>query len=157
MRAKDSDTLKERLLRNFKENERGCWVWQLARTRNTGYGAMRWNGRTQAVHRLSWLCFRGEIPEDKPCICHTCDNRACINPDHLFCGTRAENMADMTRKGRQSKGETKGNNKLSEEQVLEIRHLAKEGFSQPDLAKKFNVDQSTISLILSRKRWQHLT
>lgn len=77
-----------------------CWPWTSA-TRKTGYGCFRFNGRTHASHRIAYLIRHGHIPSDKPFVCHSCDNRICVNPAHLWPGTNSDNMQDMMRKGRQ--------------------------------------------------------
>jgi hypothetical protein len=76
-----------------------CWVW-LGKRSSNGYGLFYMNGSDKRAHRLAYQFRFGEIPEGK-LICHKCDNRLCINPDHLFAGSAKDNMDDMISKGRQ--------------------------------------------------------
>lgn len=88
-----------------KINKGDCWEWQGVIGHN-GYGRFEVGGRNGILfraHRFSWLFYRGEIP-DGFVICHSCDNRKCANPDHLWIGTQTENMQDASRKGRMSIG-----------------------------------------------------
>lgn len=97
----------KRLLRHcIPEPNSGCWLWTgtlKKPVRGLGYGHFRVSGKTKVAHRVSWEIFRGPIP-DGLCVCHKCDVSICVNPDHLFLGTRLDNIEDMVAKGRQSNG-----------------------------------------------------
>jgi hypothetical protein len=142
----------------------GCWEYTEARSK-TGYGQFQVGPRRQAqAHRFSWLLAHGPIPPGM-CVCHSCDNPACVRPTHLWLGTHAENMADMTRKGRQAKGDrvhvsigsSNGNAKLTEDTVRDIRARLAAGEQQRALAAAYGASQSTIGLIARRITWRHVS
>lgn len=115
-----------------------------------GYGKV---GKSLRIaSRISWEIHFGPIP-DNLCVLHKCDVPICVNPDHLFLGTKADNSADMINKGRQKKGVLLPQSKLTDEIVREIRS-SKE--TQQALAKKYGVSQTTISMAKRRIRWTHI-
>ena len=134
------------------EPNSGCWLW-VGNATPSGYG-VSWSGKTMRAHRHSWEIHVGPIPANK-IICHKCDNRLCVNPDHLFLGTNKENTADAWRKGRMKRflGEAHGQAKFVNADVLDIRAS---GDSVISLAKKYGVNSETIYNILKRKPWVHL-
>ena len=131
-----------------------CWLW-LASVVTAGYGAFWLNNSIQGAHRVVWIIEnKCEIPVDKPCILHSCNNPRCCNPKHLRIGTHQENMDDMIKDGRQARGEKNGGHKLTKQQVVEI-FLSTD--KQCILAKKYGVVNSAISNIKSGKKWELLT
>lgn len=90
-------------------------------------------------------------------VCHRCDNRICVNPDHLFLGTPADNSRDMARKNRSTRGSRNPQAKLSEGDVRKIRRSYEAGgVTQAQLSERFNVNGVTISNIITRKTWRHV-
>lgn len=160
---------------NHVDKTSDCWIWTGPK-RTTGYGQThvwhktRW--KLEQAHRVAWELTNGPIPSGI-FICHTCDVRLCVRPDHLFLGTARENTRDMVRKGRArggrhigaanyfaqhpeiSRGERNGRAKLTEQQVTEIRQRrADGGTSQVELARQFGVSQGMISKIVRRDNWR---
>lgn len=154
-----------------------CWVWTGALS-TPGYGQFIAGGKNYSTHRLSWMIHFGEIPHDGSyhgiCVCHTCDNRQCVNPNHLFIGTAAENIADRDSKGRTAAGDRNGYQgsvvkrgaehpeaKLSSEQIEEIRALYKprsrSGFSTIALGRRFGVHNATIGRVVRGQTYQTST
>lgn len=172
-------------LRVFHESyavnqESGCWEWLKSLTPK-GYGIFNRDGY-QTAHRWAFATLCTEIPKGL-CVCHRCDNRKCVNPDHLWLGTQADNIADMFEKGRDRqyigprpwvgrygdenvsrvhrdrmpRGERTNTAKLTAEKVLEIRraYQAREA-NQVELAAAHGVTQTAISCIILRKSWAHI-
>ncbi len=135
-----------------------CWFWMGALDTG-GYGLMQSTISSKA-HRISWTLFHGNIPKDKK-VLHKCDNRNCVNPDHLFLGSQYDNVHDMIAKGRARKasqnGEENGFSKLKEEQILEIRNKYKNGnTSCKKLANEYSCSPMNICRIINRKLWSHV-
>lgn len=143
-----------------KVHKRGpddCWEW-IAGQNAMGYGflAHRVKGLSTLAHRVSYHIHHGEIP-DGLCVLHRCDNPPCVNPAHLWLGTRAENMADKMSKGRQPVGSRHWYSKLTEAKVLEARLLYAGGtVSQRAVAEMLGVDGATTAVMLSGKTWKHV-
>lgn len=153
----------------------GCWLWRGAMDRTTGYGVIGLprtgepagtrTSRCVGAHRLSWEIHHGPIPPDM-FVCHDCDRsypvgstayRRCVRPEHLFLGTRGDNMRDMHAKGRAYGGQTHPQARLTAALVLEIRRqYDEEGFGQGALAEAFGVSRKSIDNVVRRKTWAHV-
>lgn len=131
-----------------------CWNW-LANKNRRGYGDFRYLKGHISAPRMAWILTKGNIPNGMY-VCHHCDNPSCCNPAHLFLGTPQNNVQDMVNKGRQRKGESQVNAKLTGKEVLEIRELAKNGQFQYEIAKLYGISQRLVWNIIHRKAWKHL-
>ncbi len=150
----------------------GCWLWT-GGVLTDGYGAfgIMHNGNHYSfrAHRVSYGLAENEPVPDELLVCHKCDIPLCVNPDHLFLGTPADNSMDMIKKGRSGKGlkkistscargEHHGRAKLTAAEVQEIRTI----LSQPNrpsyeqIGQQFGVNQSHIHRIAHRKAWSHV-
>ena len=127
----------------------GCHIW--LGPSNYGYGVTRRirKGKSISVHRIAWQEVNGEIPTGY-CVLHKCDNRLCVNPRHLFLGTKADNNRDRASKGRSCRGEDTPSNKLKYDEVVEI--LAS-GMSSSKLASMYSVSSHTIRDIKKKRKW----
>ena len=147
-----------RFIEKIEIEHDGCWLWLAAKLPN-GYGRFNHGGRVGYAHRFAFEHANGPIPDGKE-VCHRCDNRSCVNPAHLFAGTRQENMRDMVSKGRghwqrdperaREMGRRVGRlglagRKLSKEDAEVVRYLLDRGSFVPDIAKVFGVHATTIS------------
>lgn len=131
-----------------------CWEWMGA-TYTKGYGQFA----SDCAHRWSWRIHRGPIPRGLH-VLHRCDNRTCVNPDHLFLGTNLDNVRDMDAKGRRvvvvQRGEKCWRAKLTPEQVVEIRSLFQGGTNRGRLSRQFGVTWQAIDAIVNRRCWRHV-
>lgn len=150
----------------------GCWLWRGPRT-SKGYGNFWHNGGRMYAHRYSWEILHDPIAEGL-CVLHRCDTPLCVNPTHLFLGTRADNIEDCRRKGRTSKGDAHpkrrgigvakgaqhGRAKLTDEQVQAIRTAYQPGRGNERnyaaLAKHYGVNKTQIMRVVRRITWKHL-
>ena len=148
-----------------------CWEWT-GSMRANGYGCFWYRGKHQQAHRVAWQLERGDIP-DGLYACHRCDNRRCVRPDHLFLGTPSENNYDASSKGRNGAhthpekyrngcpikpiGEQNGIAKLTAQAVRDIRALAANGHRHKSIASRYGVDKSSISKVVRRETWGHIS
>ena len=148
----------DRFWAKVKKIDGGCWEWQAAKS-VAGYGRFKVNGHLVLPHRYSYELHYGPIPEGL-WVLHRHDNPGCVNPEHLFLGTRSDNMIDCFRKGRWVNNVPLGENhpdaKLTNKDVLAIRQAHREGCIQKDLALKYGVGRQCISKIVTRQTWKHI-
>jgi len=138
-----------------------CWLWTGARV--GGYGSFTYLGGARKAHRISWGIRNGYIPESNLCVCHKCDTALCVNPDHFFLGTVAQNIADRDAKGRQRKyvrsDYTKENHKakLTADQVMEIRKSFSERTETlQELSDRFRIHIRSVIMITTRRNWRNI-
>jgi DNA-binding CsgD family transcriptional regulator len=138
-----------------------CLLWTGSKD-YSGYGrcGVAFARHIHFAHRMSWFLANG--PFDRRLrVLHRCDTPSCVNPAHLFLGTQADNVADMTAKGRnrspQRFGEANPVSKLTEAQVREIRRMKDEGVcSQAEISRRFGVSPMTVSRAVRGQSWSHL-
>lgn len=139
--------------RYIPEPNSGCWIWTAALD-SKGYGLAWLFRRCLKAHRLSWVMHNRPLKEGEY-VLHKCDNRSCVNPDHLFVGSLADNARDCRDKGRSAirRGIACNTAKLTPEKVLEIRRSP---LNSCQLARKFGVRHSSIWNIRHGRSWKHL-
>ena len=157
---KERPTIEQRFWRKVDKTT-SCWNWTAAKMENGGHGEFRIDGTMRLAHRVSWKLKHGKWPDFL--LCHSCDNPACVNPDHLFEGTQADNMEDMRNKGRGYQlppvkfvGESNGQAKLTREIVLLARQAHAAGRSVRSIAKEYGVSQPTMRFAVMGKTWGHV-
>lgn len=160
-----------RLLAAAQFDEDGCWYWRGSKG-SASYAYIRLAGKTVRAHRASYTFFSGPIP-DGLSVCHHCDHPSCVNPHHLFLGSRKDNARDMVRKGRGARqidatqshfrsgsapdGERGSGAKLTEAQALEIISKRRGGVKTKALAQQYGVDRTTIQRLMRGQNWKRLT
>ena len=156
---KESTVLKKFWERVEVKGENECWCWTGAK-KPSGYGKFSINGKTQTTHRYSYFLHNNNKMPKNFC-CHTCDNRLCVNPKHLYDGTHTDNMRDASERHRfNHHGEHNTKSKLTEELVLSIRAEYKRDSHRKsnakELAEKYMVSKSAICRIISHATWSHI-
>jgi len=150
----------ERFWKNVRKETSGeChWIWTRYISPD-GYGIAHFGAReqTQHAHRVSWELEKGKVPEEK-CVLHECLNRACVNPAHLYLGTRKDNMDRAVAQGRvglKNRGENAPSAKLNWGKVYEIRDKNASGIGYKTLSKEYGVGPSAIHDVVKRKTWKY--
>lgn len=133
------------------EKSESCWIW---------IGAMSWNGYGRfaerkhhivGAHQFAWKLKSGTWPDGY--VLHSCDNRLCVNPDHLRIGTQQDNINDAGLRNRRSRGSTHGHAKFTERDIAEIRTSDETNIA---LGRRYNVIYKTIWKIRTRRSWTHV-
>lgn len=138
------------LLERIKPGTRGCL--EFTGSRKDNYGIFTEKRKRTYIHRFMYFLLNGEIPKNFV-ICHKCDNPPCCNPEHLFIGTHLDNIKDMVDKGRHVNGSNSGKAKFTDEQIKEIRNSTE---NNTEIAKRFNVWNSTISRIRTKGAYNNV-
>lgn len=132
----------ERFWSKVDRDGHGCWEWLGYRLK--GHGRFGMNGKVEYAHRVSWRLERGEIP-DGMCVLHKCNNKSCVNPDHLYLGDYKDNAIDRSIDG------TNPKMKMSACDVMLLRDLFEIGTDYKSLAWLFSISESSVHRIASRK------
>lgn len=144
----------KRFFDGYTVTEGGCWIWKASKSRDE-YGRIMFDGKRWKAHRFSYAYHKGTVPDDMV-VCHRCDTPACVNPDHLFLGTQADNVADSVAKGRfpvRHLGASNPKAKITEEQARAI-HASSE--SNTELSKRYGISGVMVGLIKRKLAWGHI-
>lgn len=143
-----------RFHRSYEQTPTGCWEWKFRLS--VGYGEMRCARYSVKAHRVSWILHNGEIP-DGLLVCHSCNNKKCVNPNHLYLGTALQNRGDADEDGLTPKGSRMPRAKLTEESAWRIRQLNASGqVTYIQLAVMFGVSKSVVADVIKFRTWKHV-
>lgn len=161
-RGRAAQKPKDRILAKTEKRADGCWLWGGVPQTPSGHGQMFVGSRTDGsrrnaiVHRVMWEETHGPIPEGQQ-VLHACDVPRCVNPDHLWLGTAADNMRDRDAKGRQARGMRQGLAKLRPDQVRTIRYAYfKYGIPITEMAQQYGVTYQNVRAIVRGETWKHV-
>jgi hypothetical protein len=141
----DLSRVRVKIIERVLISDAGCWEWKL-KTRPNGYARVTYMRQSFYAHRLSFEAFNGSI-DSMLDVCHKCDNRKCVNPSHLFQGTRKDNMQDAVNKGRQAKGKSLPQTKIYGDNLESVLSMARDGRKYQEIADIHGVTKSCIGYI----------
>lgn len=144
----------DRFMNKVIKQPTGCWEWQSAKDAD-GYGMFWNNKKTSGAHRWIYQYTNNVLLSVGECVCHTCDNPSCVNPQHMFIDTNVGNTADRHQKGRSVKGSAVGTSKLTEADVRHIRYNLSH-LTLKQVADLYNVSITPIHYIRIGKTWKHV-
>jgi len=145
---------KEKFESHVSKQDSGCWFWVGAKS-ITGYGVCLYDRKTQLAHRVAYKLYRSKDIDPCLLVCHSCQNKHCVAPEHLSLGTREKNNgSDKKRDGTDCGGEKCHFAKLTWDSVRDIRRLVELGEKRNSIADKYKVNLSTISSIIKKKTWK---
>lgn len=150
----------------------GCWLWT-GGIASSGYGHAGCHGRVTTAHRVAWYLTTGEMPPSHLDVCHKCDVKTCVRPEHLFLGTRRDNVLDMLKKGRgnPAKGDKSSSRlhpesrprgtkvyaaKLNDEIVRFIRAEHAKGVGVRELGRRLRISHTTVGCVIRGVSWKHV-
>lgn len=134
--------------------ESGCWLW-LRPLMSNGYGQIRIDYFMWKAHRLSYFLYKGIIKQSLN-VCHTCDNKSCVNPDHLYLGNSKQNALDAVNRGQVLRGERHPSSVLSDKKAIVIKQSYEQGQSIAQIARDYKVSEYCIHCVVHAKTWRHV-
>lgn len=162
------DYLVAKIMQRVDVRPNGCWLWKGCLSgKYAKIGVARRNFR---VHRVLWESLNGPVPPGR-ILCHTCDTPTCVNPEHVYPGTKSDNARDAvqrqrmncgsrngtrTRPERRSRGEAHYNAKITEDDVRRIRAKREEGFGLAAIARELDLPHGSVRGVLEGKSWTHV-
>jgi len=141
----------------FVNKTYSCWWWTGCVLKPDGYGVIKICGKRIKAHRLSYSIHFGVMPPPEVLVCHKCDNKLCVNLDHFFLGTQADNSRDRNEKGRQAFGERDGRAVITEEIAKKLREEFRPyKATRQSLADKYGISIHIVDAVVYGKSWGHL-
>lgn len=145
------DVIRGRLISKISIKDSGCWEWE-GTTSDDGYGQMGIDGKIVYTHRIAYRMSKGSL--DGKQVNHHCDNKPCLNPDHIYAGTPKENAEDAFERGQMVTGEEHCKSKLTEKEVREIKKRLEGEETQSEIATDYGIYQSHVSMIKNGDAWR---